>query len=365
MKYAWLLTLALLSTQAQAGIGSVSELQGSALQVQHGKSVTPGALKSSIESNDVVITGSNTVTGIKFVDDTKVKITANSRLVIDDFVFDPKHSDAGKLALKVALGTVQYASGQIAKNNHQNVAIKTPTATIGVRGTDFAMTVDESGRSLVVLLPSCDDPKKAKTFDVLGNCVTGVIDVTNDSGVLVTLTKPFTATLVADAQAAPGAIIQLQPNIDIGNNLLVSKPEALNQWIEEHEEKKDEKRKPGSKTSDDDKKKVAKETTEKAQKDAAEAAAAETKLIAAAAGTKDIAAIGTNGCGVFDACGNEKGRNWYEKTDPIRGDYVRIRMGEKNDNTNYYVAQNTKDLGMMVIGPGSGWNTIIIRQTNQ
>ena len=365
MKYAWLLTLALLSTQAQAGIGSVSELQGTALQVKHGNSVSPGSLKTSISSNDTVITGSNTTTGIKFVDDTKVKITSNSRLVIDDFVFDPKQSDAGKLAMRVALGTVQYASGQIAKNNHQNVAIKTPTATIGVRGTDFAMTVDESGRSLVILLPSCDDPKKAKTFDIIGNCVTGAIDVTNDSGVIVSLTKAFTATLVADAGTAPGAVIQLQPNINVGNDLLVAKPEALNQWIAEHEEKKEEKRKPGSVASDDDKKKVAKETTDKAQKDAADSANSETKLIAAAAGTRDIAAIGTNGCGVFDACGNEKGRNWYEKTDPIRGDYVRIKMGEKNDNTNYYVAQNTRDLGMMIIGPGSGWNTIIIRQTNQ
>ena len=365
MKYAWLLALALLSTQAHAGIGSVSELQGSALQVKRGSSVTPGALKTGINSNDTVITGSNTVTGIKFVDDTKVKITANSRLVIDDFVFDPKQSDAGKLALKVALGTVKYASGQIAKNNHQNVAVRTPTATIGVRGTDFSMTVDESGRSLVILLPSCDDPKKAKTFDITGNCVTGVIDVTNDSGVLVTLTKPFTATLVADSSAAPGAIIQLQPTIDVGNDLMVAKPEALNQWIADHEEKKEEKRKPGTVTSDEDKKKVAKESTDQAQKDAAAKAASETQLLAAAAGTKDLAAIGTNGCGVFDACGNEKGRNWYEKTDPIRGDYIRVRMGEKNDNTNYYVSQNTRDLGMMVIGPGSGWNTVIIRQTNQ
>ena len=365
MKYAWLLTLALLSTQAHAGIGSVSELQGSALQVKHGNSVKPGALRSNIESNDIVLTGSNTIAGIKFVDDTKVKITANSRLVIDDFVFDPKQSDAGKLAMRVTLGTVQYASGQIAKNNRQQVAIRTPTATIGVRGTDFAMTVDESGRSLVILLPSCDDPKKAKTFDITGNCVTGAIDVTNDSGVTVSLTKAFTATLVADAGTAPGAVIQLQPNIDVGNDLLVAKPEALNQWIADHEEKKEEKRKPGSTASDDDKKKVSKETTDKAQRDAADSANSETKLIAAAAGTRDIAAIGTSGCGVFDACGNEKGRNWYEKTDPSRGDYVRIRMGEKNDNTNFYIAQNTRDLGMMVVGPGSGWNTVIIRQTNQ
>ena len=55
------------------------------------------------------------------------------------------------------MGTVRYASGQIAKANPQQVGIQTPTATIAVRGTDFSMTVDEVGQSLVMLVPSCKD----------------------------------------------------------------------------------------------------------------------------------------------------------------------------------------------------------------
>ncbi len=53
------------------------------------------------------------------------------------------------------MGTIRYTSGQIAKNNPQQVNVKTPTASIAVRGTDFTMTVDEAGQSLVVLVPSC------------------------------------------------------------------------------------------------------------------------------------------------------------------------------------------------------------------
>ena len=49
--------------------------------------------------------------------------------------------------MKASLGTVRYASGQIAKRYKQNVKISTPSATIGVRGTDFIMTVDEFGGS--------------------------------------------------------------------------------------------------------------------------------------------------------------------------------------------------------------------------
>ena len=96
----------------------------------------------------------NTFNGcdITFKDDTKVKVNENSRVLIDDFVFDPKKSDAGKLAMKVGMGTVRYASGQIAKNNPQSVDIKTPSASIAVRGTDFSMTVSETTPSAGVIV---------------------------------------------------------------------------------------------------------------------------------------------------------------------------------------------------------------------
>ena len=55
--------------------------------------------------------------GITFADNTQVQINENSRLVIDDFVYDPKKPSAGKLALNMAAGTVRYASGAIAKDN--------------------------------------------------------------------------------------------------------------------------------------------------------------------------------------------------------------------------------------------------------
>ena len=88
--------------------------------------------------------------------------------------------------LKASLGTVRYASGQIAKNSKQNVKIKTPTATIGVRGTDFSMTIDEIGSSTIILLPSCDTS---------GNCYVGEIDVTSDAGQVI-MNQAFQATVV-------------------------------------------------------------------------------------------------------------------------------------------------------------------------
>jgi hypothetical protein len=153
---------------------------------------------------------------LTFEDKTTVKLTEHSKMIIDDFVYDPKKG-SGKLALNMALGTARYASGQIAKNNPQQVAIKTPTATIAVRGTDFSMTVDELGRSLVVLLPSCD----AK------GCVTGAIEVRNFGGVVL-LDVPYQATLVNSAYTMPTEPIVVKlDQANINNMLIISKPKEV------------------------------------------------------------------------------------------------------------------------------------------
>ena len=163
--------------------------------------------------------------GITFADDTKVQVNENSKLVIDDFVYDPKNKGAGKLALNMAGGTVRYASGAIAKNNPSKVAINTPTATIAVRGTDFTATVDELGASTIILLPSCAD--KVKTVDQLDpkdkNCVTGIIDVITDAGV-VTLDRPFQATRVDSRSTAPTKPVTLNLSLDAMNGLLILSP---------------------------------------------------------------------------------------------------------------------------------------------
>jgi hypothetical protein len=147
-------------------------------------------------------------------------------------VFDPKASDAGKLALKVGAGTVRYASGQIAKNNPQQVNIKTPTAAIAVRGTDFTMTVDETGQSLVVLLPSCKDDKDVKKYELEENkCKVGKIDVSTLNGI-VTLDKAFEGTFVTSATMppTPPRILNIVES-KIGNGLIISKPPEIQRAI--------------------------------------------------------------------------------------------------------------------------------------
>ena len=208
-------TLLLLTSQTNwAGVGKVTELSGPAEIVRDKKS-TEGKLNSSVEMNDTFVTAKSRAT-LTFEDNTSVKVTEQSKLVIDDFVYDPKKG-TGKLAMKVVLGTARYASGQIAKSNPQNVNVQTPTATVAVRGTDFSMTVDELGRSLVMLLPSCDSK----------SCVTGAIIVKNDAGE-VYMDQPFQTTMVSSLSSAPSApiIVSIDP-ANISNMLIVSKPKEI------------------------------------------------------------------------------------------------------------------------------------------
>lgn len=191
-------------------MGKITQQTGPTEIVRNNKS-SPSSVNSPIEMNDTIVTSKST-TLLGFEDNTQVKMTEHSKLIIDDFVYDP-NKGVGSLGMRVALGTTRYASGQIAKNNPQSVNIKTPTATIAVRGTDFSMTVDELGRSLVILLPSCDNK----------GCVTGAIAVSNEVGT-VFLDVAYQATLVSSLHQPPTEpkVINIeQTNID---NLLIVAP---------------------------------------------------------------------------------------------------------------------------------------------
>lgn len=205
------ITLCLLPSLTNAApIGKVSEQTGPTEIVRNKKS-NPSAVNTPLESNDTIITAKASAK-LTFEDNTAVKITEQSKLIIDDFVYDP-NKGTGKLGMRVALGTARYASGQIAKNNPQQVSVKTPTATIAVRGTDFSMTVDELGRSLVILLPSCDEK----------SCVTGAITVKNEAGE-VYLDMPYQATYVSGLSVPPSSPAILKIDQSSINNLLIVSP---------------------------------------------------------------------------------------------------------------------------------------------
>ena len=207
----FLLVLCLVATPAysKSEIGAIGQVQGSGV-LERGKSIIiDGEVGAAVQSMDEAVTANGTMR-IDFVDETRVELTEQSRLVIDEFVYDPAN-DIGSLSIKASLGTVRYASGQIAKKYKQNVKISTPSATIGVRGTDFVMTVDEFGGSMITLLPSCD---------VDGYCYTGEITVETDAGFVI-MNQAFQATSTLHSMKKPTPPIIINVTEDEINNLLI------------------------------------------------------------------------------------------------------------------------------------------------
>ena len=215
------------TTKAQpldvSSIGDISELNGNA-QIVRDKTYD-AKLKFAIQQNDEAVTKNGRL-AIKFLDDSQVKLTEYSELVINEYIFDPNPSKS-KMALKFTLGTARFITGSFNKIDKQNIKLSTPTANIAIRGTDFTATVDELGRSLIILLP-----------DRLG-LSSGEIEVVTATG-SVLLNKPFQATTVSVFESAPTKPIILDLSLDaIDNMLIVNPPKKDEKFIEEEQIKKD------------------------------------------------------------------------------------------------------------------------------
>ena len=185
-----ILILNFLSISVYGKVGNVVSQTKAAQITRKGDKILT-EVDTPVEMRDVIETLKGR-TNIKFVDDTKVSVTEYSKLLIDEFVYNPEKK-TGKLSLKAALGTIRYSSGKIAQNSGKNVKIKSPTASVSVRGTDFTMNVQEDGASSFLLLPSTDDA---------GKSYVGSIDVSTLGGT-VTLNKAYQATSVTSAIAPP------------------------------------------------------------------------------------------------------------------------------------------------------------------
>ena len=203
--------------QAQAvDIGDISELNGTA-QILRDKPYDAN-LKFAIQSNDEAITKDGRM-AITFLDDSVVKLTEFSELIIDEYIYDPDPSKA-KMALTFGLGTARFITGNLNRIDKQNIILKTPTANIAIRGTDFTATVDELGRSLIILLP-----------DSLG-LSSGEIEVVTAMGTVL-LNKPYEATTVSVFESAPSKPVILDLTLDVIDNMLIVTPPKEEVLVEE------------------------------------------------------------------------------------------------------------------------------------
>jgi hypothetical protein len=97
------------------------------------------ALRAGIDvfQNETISTAKTSASQVVFQDRTELSVGPESEVVLDQFVFDPDPSRS-KVALSIAKGVARFSSGLLPKQNYE---LRTPTATIGIRGTLLTITV--------------------------------------------------------------------------------------------------------------------------------------------------------------------------------------------------------------------------------
>lgn len=218
---------------AATPIGGVFEQDGDtgAITRETGETLT-AELDTDIVSMDTVETENGRLK-IQFVDNTQVSMTEHTIVEINEYVYDPNPSNS-KMALNFAQGTARFATGKLGLVPRENIAIQTPTASIGIRGTDFTMTVDELGRSLVILLPDEDCNDKVALEE--GCLPSGSISVTNDGGTVI-LDEAYQAVMVSTFEQAPTQPVTIE-NLDlnmIDNMFIVQPPSEVEEAVDEQE----------------------------------------------------------------------------------------------------------------------------------
>tara|TARA_B100000900_G_C20523920_1_gene693372 strand:+ start:98 stop:1231 length:1134 start_codon:yes stop_codon:yes gene_type:complete len=222
-----LATSLLFSTVAFADdIGGIEEHKGSGGITRSGETIIT-ELGLGVQQLDHVETANGRLL-MKFLDDSVVRLTEHTEVTLTKYYYDPNKKADANMTMKFVSGTARFSTGRLGLVPKENIVIETPTATIGIRGTDFTTSVDELGRSLVILLPESEC-----TID--GDCSpSGEITVTNEGGV-VTLTEAYQATMVSSISTIPTQPVILD-NINlnmIDNMFIVSPPNEIEERQDE------------------------------------------------------------------------------------------------------------------------------------
>jgi hypothetical protein len=132
------LTFSLMNVNAGTepdSIGTIKNAAGTA-EILRGSERLKAQAGLALHAEDIVKTGANSTTGLTLKDNTVLSVGANSQLHLDKFKFDPQ-SRKGEIQTTLKHGSLASISGAIAKASPEAVAFKTPSMTLGVRGTEF------------------------------------------------------------------------------------------------------------------------------------------------------------------------------------------------------------------------------------
>ncbi len=166
------------SAWAAQVVGVVTHLSGPLLDQKADGSVKVLGLKSEVENGDTLVSEKNTYAQIRFVDNHEITLKPGTTFRIENFSYDAGKPDADSAAFSLVKGGLRSITGLLGKRNKEKFSLKTPSATIGIRGTTFVAQWVMPGPQLK--LP---DPSTAGLPPGLHVSVSdGMIVVTNNGG---------------------------------------------------------------------------------------------------------------------------------------------------------------------------------------
>src|SRR5580704_15375386 len=171
------------SSKSDNPIGAVATLQGGA-SVTRSSAINALKVKDAIFKGDVLQTAENGTLGIAFDDATTFSLRPNSRIAVDEFVYQERGAN-NIAAFDVVRGTIAFVASAVAKTG--DMKIVTPTATIGIRGTTgiievpTASAAGAAAQSTIKLYPDADGRvgrielfgRDGRSLGVLTRAVTG------------------------------------------------------------------------------------------------------------------------------------------------------------------------------------------------
>jgi hypothetical protein len=124
---------------SEAGLIKVSK---GTVEIQRAGTKVPATVGAAVRTSDVIVTGADGSAGITFTDNSLVSVGPNSVFAIDKYRFDTT-THAGEFEGNLRQGRLAAVSGKMVKQSPESMKIRTPSAVMGVRGTEFVVQVDE------------------------------------------------------------------------------------------------------------------------------------------------------------------------------------------------------------------------------
>ncbi|TFW18095.1 iron dicitrate transport regulator FecR [Massilia arenosa] len=117
--------------------GTVVQLSGPLVARKPDGKIKVLAQKSEVESGDTLVTEKNTFAMIRFIDNSEITLRPATTFTIENFAFESDKPENDSAAYNLVKGGLRSVTGALGKRNKEKFAMKTPAATIGIRGTTF------------------------------------------------------------------------------------------------------------------------------------------------------------------------------------------------------------------------------------